>query len=181
MNNIKAKLVSMWFSENYTDGVSNTQRYRMLGNGWTADVISHIFKGLKKMSLVDVNIMPYIIRMKEAKIEDRSELGLSYIDFIIKLLVRYQHSLSPNAIRSLIRRAQKQWDRLVRADIIVGYDDDGDELYLDSKNFPELFLGRSLESAKSQEEYDILLNIGRNVADFMNWGEIEIVEYGEGE
>ena len=32
--------------DNYTDGVSDTQRYRMLGNGWTVDVIVHIFKGL---------------------------------------------------------------------------------------------------------------------------------------
>jgi site-specific DNA-cytosine methylase len=31
----------------YTEGVSNTQRYKMLGNGWTVDVISHIFKGVK--------------------------------------------------------------------------------------------------------------------------------------
>jgi DNA-cytosine methyltransferase len=30
--------------EGYTEGVSNTQRYRMLGNGWTVDVITHIFK-----------------------------------------------------------------------------------------------------------------------------------------
>jgi DNA-cytosine methyltransferase len=30
--------------DNYTEGVSNTQRYRMLGNGWTVDVIAHIFK-----------------------------------------------------------------------------------------------------------------------------------------
>ena len=28
---------------NYTDCVSNNQRYRMLGNGWTVDVIAHIF------------------------------------------------------------------------------------------------------------------------------------------
>lgn len=28
------------------DGISDTQRYKMLGNGWTVDVISHIFKGL---------------------------------------------------------------------------------------------------------------------------------------
>jgi DNA-cytosine methyltransferase len=28
--------------DGYTDGVSNTQRYRMLGNGWTVKVISHI-------------------------------------------------------------------------------------------------------------------------------------------
>lgn len=28
--------------DDYTEGVSTTQRYRMLGNGWTVDVISHI-------------------------------------------------------------------------------------------------------------------------------------------
>lgn len=32
--------------DNYTAGVSNTQRYKMLGNGWTVDVIAHIFKDL---------------------------------------------------------------------------------------------------------------------------------------
>jgi site-specific DNA-cytosine methylase len=35
---------------NYTEGVSNTQRYNMLGNGWTVDVIAHIFKGLSKQT-----------------------------------------------------------------------------------------------------------------------------------
>lgn len=28
----------------YTEGVSNSQRYKMLGNGWTVDVIAHILK-----------------------------------------------------------------------------------------------------------------------------------------
>ena len=32
--------------EGYTDHVSNTKRYKMLGNGWTVDVVSHIFGGL---------------------------------------------------------------------------------------------------------------------------------------
>jgi DNA-cytosine methyltransferase len=32
--------------DNYTEGVSNTQRYKMLGNGWTVDVIAHIFSFL---------------------------------------------------------------------------------------------------------------------------------------
>jgi len=32
--------------ENYTSIVSDNQRYKMLGNGWTVDVIAHIFKGL---------------------------------------------------------------------------------------------------------------------------------------
>ncbi len=34
--------------DNYTEGVSNTQRYKMIGNGWTVDVIAHIFKGIKE-------------------------------------------------------------------------------------------------------------------------------------
>ena len=33
--------------DGYTMGVSNTQRYKMLGNGWTVDVIAHIFGGIK--------------------------------------------------------------------------------------------------------------------------------------
>jgi len=33
--------------DNYTNHVSNTQRYRMLGNGWTIDVICHLLKGMK--------------------------------------------------------------------------------------------------------------------------------------
>ena len=33
--------------DNYTNHVSNTQRYKMLGNGWTVDVVAHIFKTLK--------------------------------------------------------------------------------------------------------------------------------------
>ena len=32
--------------ENYTSSVSKTQAITMLGNGWTVDVIAHIFKGL---------------------------------------------------------------------------------------------------------------------------------------
>lgn len=33
--------------DNYTDHVSDTQRYKMLGNGWTVDVISHILNYIK--------------------------------------------------------------------------------------------------------------------------------------
>lgn len=39
--------------DSYTDGVSNTQRYKQLGNGWTVDVINHIFSYLpSEMKLV---------------------------------------------------------------------------------------------------------------------------------
>ena len=37
--------------DNYSAIVSNTQRYKMLGNGWTVDVIAHIFKGLLNENL----------------------------------------------------------------------------------------------------------------------------------
>lgn len=34
--------------DNYTDGISKSQRYKCIGNGWTVDVISHIFSFLPK-------------------------------------------------------------------------------------------------------------------------------------
>lgn len=34
--------------DNYTDCVSSTQRYKMLGNGWTVDVIAYIFGFMKQ-------------------------------------------------------------------------------------------------------------------------------------
>ena len=33
--------------DNYTFGISNTQRYKCLGNGWTVDVITHILSYIK--------------------------------------------------------------------------------------------------------------------------------------
>ena len=33
--------------DNYTNHVSNTQRYKMLGNGWTVDVIAHILNNME--------------------------------------------------------------------------------------------------------------------------------------
>jgi DNA (cytosine-5)-methyltransferase 3A len=34
--------------DNYTAAVSNSQRYKMLGNGWTVDVIAHIFSEMPR-------------------------------------------------------------------------------------------------------------------------------------
>lgn len=34
------------FPDDWTDGISNSQRYKALGNSWTVDVITHIFKSL---------------------------------------------------------------------------------------------------------------------------------------
>ena len=35
----------------YTKIVSSSKRYEVLGNGWTVDVIAHIFKGLLNENL----------------------------------------------------------------------------------------------------------------------------------
>ena len=43
--------------DGYTEGVSNTQRYRMLGNGWTVDVIVHLLKGIKAESHGQLNLL----------------------------------------------------------------------------------------------------------------------------
>ena len=34
--------------DNYTNHVSDTQRYKMLGNGWTVDIVAHIFSHIPK-------------------------------------------------------------------------------------------------------------------------------------
>ena len=34
--------------DNYTAGISNSQRYKCIGNGWTVDVIAHILSSLKE-------------------------------------------------------------------------------------------------------------------------------------
>ena len=36
--------------DDYCNCVSNSQQYKMLGNGWTIDVIAHIIKGLKSVT-----------------------------------------------------------------------------------------------------------------------------------
>lgn len=36
--------------DDYTKGVSDNQRYKLLGNGWTVDVIAHIFKFIEEES-----------------------------------------------------------------------------------------------------------------------------------
>ena len=42
--------------DNYTEGISKTQRYKVIGNGWTIDVIAHILRFLYKA--ISENIEP---------------------------------------------------------------------------------------------------------------------------
>lgn len=38
--------------DNYTEGVAKTQRMKSVGNGWTVDVVAHIFSGLAELPVV---------------------------------------------------------------------------------------------------------------------------------
>lgn len=42
----KTRTLYLSLADGYTAHVSNTQRYKMLGNGWTVDVIAHILRGI---------------------------------------------------------------------------------------------------------------------------------------
>ena len=45
---INKRILYLNLIDGYTNHVSNTQRYKMLGNGWTVDVIAHILKNINK-------------------------------------------------------------------------------------------------------------------------------------
>lgn len=60
--------------DGYTEGVSDTQRYRMLGNGWTIPVISHIFEGLKAKEK-QPDLMNILIKVKDCDMVNAGRLG----------------------------------------------------------------------------------------------------------
>ena len=43
---INKRILYLNLIDGYTNHVSDSQRYKMLGNGWTVDVVAHIFSGL---------------------------------------------------------------------------------------------------------------------------------------
>ena len=53
---VECERLQTW-PDGYTDGVSNTQRYKIIGNGWTADVIAHIFSFMEKAEDENQNLM----------------------------------------------------------------------------------------------------------------------------
>ncbi|MGN1137871.1 MAG: DNA (cytosine-5-)-methyltransferase, partial [Ruminococcus sp.] len=46
--------------DNYTEGVSNTQRYKCIGNSWTVDVIAHILKNYKFERDIKMNYKEFL-------------------------------------------------------------------------------------------------------------------------
>ncbi|HUU87355.1 MAG TPA: DNA (cytosine-5-)-methyltransferase [Candidatus Glassbacteria bacterium] len=52
--------------EGYTEGITDNQRFKAIGNGWTVDVIAHILKGLKDHPRSLTIDRPYSYKMREA-------------------------------------------------------------------------------------------------------------------
>lgn len=53
--------------DNYTACISNTQRYKSIGNGWTVDVIVHIFSFMDEAGQTDykpVNLFEWVKQFK---------------------------------------------------------------------------------------------------------------------
>lgn len=70
--------------DGYTSIVSDTQRYRMLGNGWTVDVIAHIFSfmTLQKPQLHKHIVMPSCLRMSlKTKWFEMTKAGIKTEDY----------------------------------------------------------------------------------------------------
>ncbi|MGP1544161.1 MAG: DNA cytosine methyltransferase [Candidatus Fimenecus sp.] len=68
--------------DGYTEGVSNTQRYKALGNGWTAEVIIHILKYALKSVPKDEKIQ--VLSMYDGIATGRyclDKLGFTNIDY----------------------------------------------------------------------------------------------------
>ena len=134
------------------------------------------------MSMIDMNHFPYLERMKEAPEEtgERLEIALSYIDFVIKILLKYCPRMTPKKTRSLLMSGQDNWKQLVAKGLVVQHDpDDGEPQYLDTINFPEMFISRVLGSATNDEEYETLLSISKNVCEFLGWGNLNVIEEAE--
>ena len=65
--------------DGYTEGVSNTQRYKRLGNGWTVDVVAHIFKFMAEDCKVKIplNLKTFI----------KHNPGATFQDYLDELMV----------------------------------------------------------------------------------------------
>jgi DNA-cytosine methyltransferase len=80
--------------DGYTDHVSNTQRYKMLGNGWTVDVISHILKNIKDDKMERKELAKIINHIKPGIQGNASLELLSHFYFSGKELVSYNDKIS---------------------------------------------------------------------------------------
>lgn len=131
------------------------------------------------MGQINIQYFPWLSRMQNAPEDtgERVEIALTYIDFVVATLLRCYKQLDAESIKKLLEAGESNWGKLVDKNLVVMIDPDDDcEQFLDRINYPEFFIKRVLESAQNDEQYKITLNIARNFAKFMGWGDLEIIE-----
>lgn len=88
--------------DNYTAGISNTQRYRCLGNGWTAEVIIHILSALcekipKKEKILVLSLYDGIATGRYCL----EKLGLSNVEYHAYEIDKYAITVAMNHFPSI--------------------------------------------------------------------------------
>ncbi len=91
--------------DNYTEGISNTQRYKCLGNGWTAEVIIHILKGAlqaisKKEKIVVLSLYDGISTGRYCL----EQLGFTNVDYYAYEIDKYAIQVAQKNYPSTIQR-----------------------------------------------------------------------------
>jgi len=86
--------------DNYTNGISNTQRYKVLGNGWTVDVIAHIFSYIPETHLNNVVSLFDGISCGQVALERAGKTyGKYYASEIDKYAMKVTQNNYPNTIQ----------------------------------------------------------------------------------
>lgn len=88
--------------DNYTEGISNTQRYKCLGNGWTVDVIAHIFGFINERTTMQA-LESVWDEIKDKPIEDT-------LKYIVDLKQRL--AIARNALKFACEELRKPYQHL---------------------------------------------------------------------
>ncbi len=136
--------------DGYTEGVSNTQRYKAIGNGWTVDVIAHIFSYLQMA--IDNNIKPIKVNRIERPEQSYRQLENNTI-----------HNTDGKEVRvlSLFDGIACGRVALERAGIGVkrydAYEVDKNAIKVATSNYPDISEKGNVFDAVYDNRYDLLI------------------------
>ena len=105
------------------------------------------------MRLYPININPYINLLRYSNLDDRLEYAFKFIDEVIDIFSRYgQKGNAGHDLTGIIKQGFKEWKKLVRYDILVHIDEEGEEYTLDAQAYPDYLLSRFLGTAETEAD-----------------------------
>ena len=123
------------------------------------------------MKKYDVNIFPFVTRMLRAKAEDRLDIGISYVDNIIKQFNNLGARNEGRALIRLLRDADVAWAKMSRQEIHLG-----DEDTFSHENFREIFAIRMLDTSRNEKQRAENANSLDHIYKGLGWGGLFIKE-----